>query len=260
MDEKESDDDTSFSELWKQLPRVPSKSSGSPRKTKKFPGNDAFQEWLIGRYDRSSHERVGELISSAFSFISNHLLLCSLLYLPYLLITFFLFQRDCFNLLILFLSISSIFAFIVLFSFRKHIPVWSFFPQFISVSGFCIIFSELVLHAIHIHLVLAVRLRSSSSFFFLLIMIVWEGLFFFVPCLYFDNTCLGARKLVFFSVQISLLPGNPMNLISAILFSYLMVAVSPLTFGVTFWMAYAHRVILYYRVCGTNSARMQVEP
>jgi hypothetical protein len=46
---------------------------------------------------------------------------------------------------------------------------------------------------------------------------------------------------------------------SAIVLFYFLVAVSPLTFGVTFWMAYAHRLILYYSVCGTNFARSRAE-
>jgi hypothetical protein len=259
MDEKDSDEDKEFDDLCRHLPQVSPKNTYFPRKLKRFQGNDDFQQWLIGRYDRASHERVGELISASFWFISNVLLRCSLIYLCLLLVGAFLFVNGYYNLTILFFTFSSTSAFIVLFAVRKHIPIHAFLPNLISTPGVSLLFLELILHSIHIHTFLIFQRRSSSIFFWVLLTIVWNLIFFFFPCLYFDNVGLRIQKLIWFSVKISLLPGNPANLISAILVYYVMVIVSPFTFGLTFWMAYTHRIILYYRVCGTTSSRPHPE-
>jgi hypothetical protein len=247
MDEPGTDD--GFEDLRGQLPRF----QGRPLNTGNSPREDEFQDWLIARFDRIGHMPIRELISTSFSHVKSHLIVFCIAYLFFLSVAFVAYSQNRF-LMIFWLTICSLSAFVSLFLVRRRLSFRYFFTPRSLLGGICMIISLFVTSVCQVFLVFEIVQRSSFVTCAALIVIAVEFVFFFVPCLYLDNLRLGWSQIYWFSWKISVFQGNSFYVLAFVIGHNLMILISPVTFGLSFWLSFSMRINFYYNLCGTSSS------
>jgi hypothetical protein len=245
------DDAQGFTDLLKMMPPVPRNCSISAKRSET---DDDFQRWLVSRFRRTGPGRVRDVLSDAISPVLSHLLLYSAIYLVYLIVFGALYFFDLIAFLPLWLTLCSLSTFTILFSLRKRVSHCRSIASFCSGSGACVCALELVAHIFDGCIITRLRARSTATTFFFIARCAWVFVFFFVPCLHFDAATVPTHKLLWFGVKIAFLPGNSGQRVALFFGCFFLIIAAPFTFGVSYWWAYAIRIVLYYRVCGTSSS------
>lgn len=251
---KGEDLDDSFDDLCQVLPRFTGSVEYSMGESLHTKTEDDFQNWLISRFDRSGIITMRELMDTSFQLVKHHLPICCASYVPIALVAGILLFYRINILLAIWLALAEIWAFILILFFRgKQKSVMST-VQLLAKRSVCVLASSVIEMLLKIGLISSFRTRSSAITFFCLASMTCDYMVFFIPCLAFDGKKLSTSRVLKFNLKIMAMSGVQFSLFLFMCIYNILIFISPLTLGITYFTSYALRFNVFFSLCGTNNA------
>ena len=213
--------------------------------------DEKFQNWLISRFDRTSETTLLDLLTLSIPAVRARLGLHSFLYLLILVISWLLFSHNLLFLGVIFFSMSSLLSLCLMLSFRTRTPFLEIVMRLLTKNGFLLMLGICLMNVLRLGLFLGLFARSSATSFFLIAVLACEFVFIFVPPLALDEVRLSPSQVLFFSFRVA--TASPSLVLKVLFLTDLFLYLSPLTFGVTFFLAHSIRLNLFFTRCGAAS-------
>ena len=243
-------DEDGFDDLYETLPPIDHGMEVTHR-PKKGKTDEGFQNWLVSRFGRVSEIAPGDLLSVSFTIIRANWHICIVCYLLMFLSFCLLYKYKSLKTVTLFMTFASFFSFSLIFSMRRRSSILSVVSRVFTKNGLVTVIQSLISNVFRMGLLWSLWNRSSSASFFLLLLAVLDFLFIFLPCVLIEGRSLSTLQMITFSVKVSILA--PITVCKAILFNHILILISPVTLGISFFFAYSLLINLFFAMCGTSS-------
>jgi hypothetical protein len=215
--------------------------------------SDEFTQWQLNRFNRSGNLRISSILSASFRLTISHFPSLISLYLPFLV---FLFLTVRHQLILLFVptnAIASLFATSAVFSIIANEKLYSRFRFILSRQGIVAFFVQMgSSFIIYLTMKSAWERASTITGRFLLLMIV-NHITYFHSCFVFEGLSLSLVRICSFTVQLSYFVIPFVQSIAIWIVALVLHLLAPFTIGLTVWMAYVMRGLVFLAVCGSGT-------
>jgi hypothetical protein len=214
---------------------------------------DDFTQWQLNRFNRSGNLRLCSVISTAFRLTSAHLSFLVGVYIPFLIFLVLTVHRRWILLFVPTNAIGSLFATSAVFSIISGEKFWSRARYILSRQGIVAFVVQMTTSfIIYVTMKSAIDRASTITGQFLLLVLV-SHVTYFHSCFVFEGLSLSFVDVCSFTVQLlcSAIPIVQSIAISVVALALHLLA--PFTVGVTVWMAYVMRGLVFLAVCGSGT-------
>lgn len=211
-----------------------------------------FGKWQLTRYGRTSTVKIWHFITSSFYCSVKKFYYLFIFYAIMLIIAAISVKSNYWFIFIPFAAFTRLFKTGVSISLILNEKWNSRLHLLFTKSALIIYFIELV-PSFFVYESCICFLRHSSAIYFLTLFLILSAYAtFFLPCFVFETKPLPISALVSFSINVSLLSPQFIQILAVFFISFVFQMIGPLSLGLTDWMGQIIKPSVFFAVCGSG--------